>query len=484
MRDLGALVVAPVLVPLIALVTVLLVPPAARRMVSLAGHLALAVVAALLVVAAGHDRLSPVAFGGWSPPFAIVFQADRLSAVFVVLTALASLASALADRPRPGDAEPPYALAHGFVAGACGAFLTADVFNLYVWFEVVLLASLGLVAWGGTARSLDAALRYLVLNVVGTLMLLAAVAGIYAVTGHLDMSAVRAAAGAASDGRLTPVLVVFATACLVKAAAFPVFAWLPPAYDTLPPPRTALLAAVGTKLGVYALLRLPATLPDAMPPAWDSILGWIAVVTMVTGVLGAAYHWDIRRILAFHSVSQVGYMLLGIALGTAGGAQAAVVFALHHGLVKASLFHVAGLVRAGGGSYDLRKTGGLATAHPWLAAVFLSQALALVGVPPLSGFWAKLLLLREALSLGRWAWAAIALGVGLLTLYSMLKIWLEAFWKPHPDERHGEPRAALAVWPFTAVAALAALVTAAGLWPDPVVSYVGSAVSALWEPVP
>ncbi|MGD9904830.1 MAG: proton-conducting transporter membrane subunit [Vicinamibacterales bacterium] len=477
----GLLVVAPVLVPLVTLAAVLLVPRRVRRAVSLGGHLAFAVVAGALLVAAGGRGLPPVAFGGWDPPFAIVFSADRLSAVFVMLTALAALASAAADRRVPGrEVDPPYALGHGFVLGACGVFLTGDLFNLYVWLEVVLFASLGLVAWERTAPALDAALRYLVLNVVGTAVLLAAVASIYAVTGQLNLLAVRAAA-AAGDGRLTAALAVFAAACLVKAAAFPVFAWLPAAYPALPAPRAALFAAVGTKLGVYALLRVPVTLPGALPPAVGSVLGWVAVTTMIVGVLGAAHHWDIRRILAFHSVSQVGYMLLGLALGTPAGAHAAIVFALHHGVVKATLFHVAGLVRTAGGSYDLRRTGGLASSHPWLAAVFLVQALALVGVPPLSGFWAKLLVLREALAVERWTWSAVGLGVGLLTLYSMLKIWMEAFWKPHPDDSPTRPRVALPPWSFAAAAGLAAIVTASSLWPEPVLTYVGTAVAAVWE---
>jgi multicomponent Na+:H+ antiporter subunit D len=261
-------------------------------------------------------------------------------------------------------------------------------------------------------------------------------------------------------------------ALLMKAAAFPLSAWLPATYPTLSAPVVALFAALGTKAGIYAILRLRGEVFTTMPVAVDHALGWIAVITMVTGVLGAAHHWDMRRILAFHSVSQVGYMLLGIALGTAGGAQGTIVFAVHHSLVKANLFLIAALVCRSAGGYDLRKIGGVAAAKPWLAGVFLSQALSLVGLPPLSGFWGKLTLVRESLILGHRMWATIALAVGVLTLYSMLKIWFEAFWKPDPRpqpgplDRSGQP--ALATGVVTGLAALTVLI---GLWPDRLLRY-------------
>jgi multicomponent Na+:H+ antiporter subunit D len=302
---------------------------------------------------------------------------------------------------------------------------------------------------------------------------------VYALTGHLNYGALREASLAIEPLRLLPAIVVLSVGFLLKAGGFPLFAWLPATYHALPAPVLAVFAAIGTKVGVYAILRMHAGIfPGGadLSEAW----GWLAVATMVIGVLGAAWHWDIRRILAFHSISQVGYMLLGIALNTVEGAQAALVYAVHHSFVKGNLFLLAAIVWRVAGSYDLRRIGGLQQARPWVAALFLTQALSLVGIPPSSGFWAKLLIVRESLAGGHVAWTVAALLVGALTMYSMLKIWMEAFWKPHPDERW-TPGADARLWPAIAVtAALAALTTAIGLWPEPLLRATDAAARLLF----
>jgi multicomponent Na+:H+ antiporter subunit D len=216
----------------------------------------------------------------------------------------------------------------------------------------------------------------------------------------------------------------------------------------------------------------------ALPPIVYQGLGWIAVATMIVGVLGAAYHWDLRRILAFHIVSQIGYMLLGIALDTELAAIGTVFYILHHIVVKANLFLIAGLVFALGGSWDLRRVGGLWKVYPWLGALFLVPALSLVGIPPLSGFWAKLLVVREALLTGETLWAVAALAVGFLTLYSMLKIWNHAFWAPHPDPEWVAPRlTAGPAWFVTIALATATLVI--GLAPQLLFELAARAVAAI-----
>lgn len=478
----AGIVLAPVLVPLATALCVLTLGrhEAMQRRVSISGHV-LGLAAAVALISRVIDRGDVgLALGGWSLPFAIEFRADRFGAAFVLLAAVTAMAVSVSEWGRRQDGSPPpYALNHGFIAGASGAFLTADLFNLYVWFEVVLVSSLGMLAWGGQARHLDAALRYFVLNVIGTVFLLVGIASVYALTGHLNLAAIGAAARAYDPATLAPLVAVLTTAFLIKAAAFPVFAWLPATYHTLPTPQAALFAAVGTKLGVYALLRLSVLLADAIPPVFGQALGWVAVATMLCGVLGAAYHWDIRRVLAFHSISQVGYMLLGIALGTVAGAQATLVFAVHHGLVKSNLFLIARLMRESTGSYDLREMGGLYTARPFLSCLFLCQALSLIGIPPSSGFWAKFLVIRETIRLGYFGWTVIALGVGMLTLYSMLKIWGEAFWKDHPSPDATTASGGPDRWTLAAASSVALLSVAFGLWPEPVLRFTATAARAL-----
>ena len=478
------LVTAPLLVPLATAFVTALSAGRARlqRALSLAGVLALLACAAALMADVHLNGSARIAFGNWPPPFAIEFAADGLGAGMTLIAAVMGTACLLFQW---SDADPApqtpmlLPLVHALLAGVGGAFLTADLFNLYVWFEVMLIAALGLLAYRAGAHHLDATLKYFVLNTIAAFLLLIGVAYVYAVTGHLNFAALERAAAGIDAWRLLPFVTMVAVALLIKAAGFPLFAWLPAAYHTLPAPVLALFAALTTKVAVYALLRLLRDVFPGSPPLLYDSLGWIAVATMLTGVLGAAYHWDMRRILAFHIVSQIGYMLLGIALATPGGDSATIFYVIHHIVVKANLFLLAAIVCRLTGSYDLRQTGGLYATRPWLGALFLVPALSLVGIPPLSGFWAKLLVLRETLMLGHVAWVVIALLVSLLTLYSMLKIWHEAFWKRHPQPGW-QPAADARLTPALLVSGgLAGLTLLMGTWPEPFVRYALQAAGSL-----
>ena len=484
------LTLLPLLVPLAtSLLTALLYrQPWGRRMASLIGAVLSMVCAVLLLVEVDRMGRLSVALGGWPLPYGIEFAADRLSAAMVLISAVLGVAvlghqASIAD-PAP---ETPilHPLLHGLLAAVGGACLTADIFNLYVWFELILIIALGLLVHGGEPRQLDAAFKYLVLNMVGTLLFLAAVAFIYGATGHLNFIALGEAARQPALAGVLPVYVtLLALAFLLKAGAFPLFAWLPASYHTLPAPVLALFGGLLTKVGIYALLRLLGQVFDTLPDVLYEGLGWLALLTMVTGGLGAVYHWDLRRILAFHIISQIGYLLLGIALASAAGAAATLFFTLHNILAKANLFLIAGLIWALAGHYDLRRVGGLYPGRPGLAALFLIVAFSLVGVPPSSGFWSKFLLVRETFAQERYVWGGMALAASFLTLYSMVKIWLEAFWKPHPgdgDYVGSTPGLAPA---YAAVILLAGLTLAMGLMPEPFVRYTEAAATGLGRATP
>jgi multicomponent Na+:H+ antiporter subunit D len=481
---------APVLVPLATAGLTALVSGRARaqQIISFVGVLGFLGAAVVLVAQVSAGAPAGVAFGDWAPPFGIQFQLDGLSSVLVLVTALMGVASLLflASDADPGPRHPlVLPLVHGTLAGVAGAFSTADLFNLYVWFEVMLICALGLIALGGRRDQLDAAFKYLVLNLFGTLLLLAAVGLLYAATGQLNYGALAVSARRMDPALLHALLAALAVGLLLKSAAFPLYAWLPASYPTLPAPVLALVAGLLTKVGVYAVLR---TLGDVFMPAGATlfeVLGWVAAATMVAGVLGAAYHWDMRRILAFHIVSQIGYILLAVALGGADGNAAALFYTVHHIVVKANLFLIAGMVATLAGSWDLRRIGGMAAARPALALLFAVPALSLVGIPPLSGFWAKLLVLQQAFAQERFVWAAIGLLVSVLTLYSMMKIWLEAFWKPHPEAINAsaaapwQPRRAALAPAWLATGLLAAVTLAIGLAPQPLIAFAQDAAAAL-----
>jgi multicomponent Na+:H+ antiporter subunit D len=453
------------------------------RALGTAGAASLLAAAVMLVWHVHRFGTVRVTFGGWATPYGIQFVADPLAAAMVLITALLGLiclAFHLEDTRHAPDLPTLVPMVHALLAGVVGAFLTADLFNLYVWFELVLMAALGLIVCQAGARHLEAALKYFVLNAAAAFVLLIAVAFTYALTGHLNFDAIARASAEIDPERLLAVAAALTVALLIKAGAFPVFAWLPAAYHTLPIGLMALFAGLTTKVAVYALLRLLRGIMTTLPPVFFESLGWIAAATMLAGVLGAAYHWDLRRILAFHIISQIGYMLLGIALASPAADAATVLYVLHHIIVKANLFLIAGLVYRYTGTYDLRQAGGLYEARPWFSVLFLVPALSLVGLPPLSGFWAKFLILRESLASGHEAWAAVALVVSLLTLYSMLKVWMEAFWKPHPQPTwNGNAMPSRSGRLLVPVCVLAGLTLWIGLWPEAIIQYAERAAAAI-----
>jgi multicomponent Na+:H+ antiporter subunit D len=466
------LVIGPVLVPVItALLCVFTAKaPRVQSTVSFLGATLLGAVSLSLLANAVAGLPQEASFGSWPVPFGIQFRIDVLGAILLCITALMALVSLifLHGRLDCGPLHPMLLpLIHSLLLGVGGAFATADLFNLYVWFEVMLIAAVGLLALGGRPDQLDASFKYFALNFVGTMILLTGVALTYGATGHLNFGALQLATPALPQQLQILLILLLGLAFLVKAAAFPFFAWLPASYHTLPAPVLALFAGLLSKVGVYGLLRILTVLFPACPPLVFELLGWIALITMVTGVLGAAYHWDMRRILAFHSVSQIGYILMAMALATPEGYGASAFYIVHHTVVKSGLFLIAATIAFQTGHYDLRRCGGLYQARPALAVLFLISAMSLVGFPPLMGFWAKILVVFETISQGRIIWTLGALGTGILTLYSMIKIWQEAFWKAHPEESW-VPCAfpARARWSLVAILILTLLTISVGFAPE------------------
>ncbi len=479
------LLLLPVLIPLTAagLCTVAWGAPRFQAGVTVAGA-ALLLLASLALLAVVADGTVPATrFGDWAAPFAIAFVADRLTGGMVAVTGLLGLAVAvyaLADMRRLAVLSGFYPLYNGLLAGVCGAFLTADLFNLYVWFEVMLISSFGLLVLNKTREQLDAGVKYLALNMLGTLLFLTAIALLYGLTGTLSLAdmAGRVAAlpeSAALDAAGWLLLLAF----LIKAGAFPLFSWLPASYHTASIAVMAIFAGLLTKVGVYAIIRLFTLVVPLGDTGLQTVLLIVAGLTMVTGVLGAAIQWDMRRILSFHIVSQIGYMLLAVALFTPLALGAAVFYVLHHIVVKANLFLLAGAIERDGGSFDIRRNGGLLALSPLLAVLFLVPALSLGGIPPLSGFWAKLMVIDAGLRAEAWLLTGAALAVGLLTLFSMGKIWTYAFWR---EPAGLVPRRAIGWLRLGPILGLALVTVLIGVAAGPVVDFALEAGAQLADP--
>ncbi|MBX3285562.1 MAG: Na+/H+ antiporter subunit D [Actinobacteria bacterium] len=428
------LVVGPILVPLLgaALAMALGRSRPAQRVVSLVALATSVVLSALLLVRVDDGGIVAVRAGGWPAPIGITLVADRLAAIMLVL-ATTMLLAVVVYAIGQGGAERDHVGFHTvyliLAAGVAGAFLTGDLFNLFVAFEVMLMASYVLLTLGGRPDQVRSGMTYVVISLLASALFLVALAFVYAATGTLSLADLSTKVAELPAGVRSGLALLLIVVFGIKSAIFPLFFWLPDSYPTAPSPVTAVFAGLLTKVGVYALIRTQTLLfpADTQPGA---LLLAVASLTMVVGVLGAISQHDVKRILSFHIVSQIGYMVMGLGLFTVAGLAGAVLYIVHHIVVKTSLFLVAGLIEARSGTAELDRLSGLARVEPLLAALFLLPALSLAGIPPFSGFVAKLALLDAGVGAEAWAVVAASLAVSLLTLYSMTKIWANAFWGP------------------------------------------------------
>ncbi len=431
--------VLPLLVPLMT--AALLIPLSQRerlqRLVALAGAIVLIAVAALLLARCLSGPPIVTQLGTWPAPFGITFVADTLAALMVAVTAFVGLMVAifsLADTHPETRRFGFFPLIHILLMGVNGAFLTGDLFNMFVWFEVMLMASFALLCLEGTRPQIQGAVKYLVLNFLSSSLFLLALGLLYGNIGSLNMADVAVKMKSAQSHFVLPTAVLFFVAFSIKAGLFPLFFWLPASYHTPAASVSALFAGLLTKVGVYALLRVFTLVFPLDQSFLQEVLLWLSVATMIVGVLGAAAQFEIRRILSWHIISQIGYMTLALAFFTQAAFAACVFYVIHHILVKTNLFLISGAVAHAKGTCNLKKIGGLYADAPVLAVLFLIPALSLGGIPPLSGFFAKLIVAMEGLRLAQWIAVGVALVVGLLTLFSMTKIWAEAFWKADPND--------------------------------------------------
>jgi multicomponent Na+:H+ antiporter subunit D len=401
----------------------------------------------LVVVDQGGDALA-VSVGDWPIPFGIVLYVDRLSALLVVVSSIVLLAVLLfsvGQGAADNDDETPVSIFHPsyllLAAGIFTAFIAGDLFNLYVGFEILLVASYVLITLGSTENRIRTGVVYIVVSLVSSILFLAAIAAIYGALGTVNMAQISERMMELPQDTQTVLHLLLLVAFSIKAAVFPLSFWLPDSYPTAPAPVTAVFAGLLTKVGVYALIRTETQLFNDND--LNFLLMCVALATMIVGVLGAIAQAELKRILSFTLVSHIGYMIFGLAIATPAAIGATIYYTVHHIVVQTTLFLAVGLIERRAGSTSILRVKGLMRAAPVIAVLYFIPAVNLGGLPPFSGFIGKFALFDAAAEVGTPIMLVLIVGgivTSLLTLYALMRAWNLSFWREDEDSTETEAR--------------------------------------------
>ena len=475
-----------VAIPLAAAFAIVLAGRAVRRLpevLAVGATGTLVVLALLSVLRVNAVGPTVYAVGGWLPPLGISMVLDGLSALMVVTVNLVAFCAAVYSvryMQRYSGTWQYFALFLLMLAGMNGVAITGDIFNLYVFLEIAAVASYALVAFGVERHELEAAFKYAVLGTLGSLFILLGIVLLYAWTSTLnmaDMARVLSAGGRSHMVTLASLL--FLAGFGIKAAMVPFHAWLPDAHPSAPAPISALLSGVLIKtLGIYALCRIFFNV-IGMDERLSAVLMFLGCLSMVVGVLLALAQWDVKRLLAYHSISQVGYIVFAIGLGTPLGILAGLFHLFNHALFKSLLFLDAGAVEQATGTRDLHEMGGLSKKMPVTSVSTLAGAMSLAGVPPFNGFWSKLLIVVAAVQAGRYGYAFVAVLASIITLASVLKVLRYGFLGPVGPGLGRVREAPLAMTVAMAAMAFLCLIGGLLLLPGPSAAFLQAATDVL-----
>lgn len=414
-----------------------------QRVLSILGS-TLGLSAAIKLFARVYDGpILTMSAGNWDAPFGIVFVADTLSTTLVLLTSIACLAVSIFSATGISRQRIRYGyfpIFHFLILGLNGAFLTGDIFNLYVYFEVIIISSFVLMTLGGRKAQLEGAVKYMAMNILASTFFLTGIGILYGITGSLNMADLALKIPNVKDQTLVGITSSFFIIGFgIKSAVFPLYFWLPSSYHTPPSAVAATFGGLLTKVGIYAMFRIY-SLIFIPSPFMKNLLLTLAILTIVTGALGAMTKTNIRRLFSYLIVCHIGFMVGGLAMFSKLALMGAVFYLIHDIMVKTNLFLIAGLIRQLRGSMDMKKIGGLYAEYPMISLLIGIVLFSLVGIPPLSGFWPKIYLIQDAFRLQNYAFiAAIILG-SFITLYVIAKMWSEVFWKKPDDEAEIEDK--------------------------------------------
>ncbi|RKD24496.1 Na+/H+ antiporter subunit D [Ammoniphilus oxalaticus] len=427
------LVVMPIVLPLLtgAVLIFFREQIIVQRFLSLVSVVVLIVISFLLMQQVKQEGIQTLYAGGWLPPFGIALVADMFAMLLVLTTAIVALCClwfSFRSIGNPRERYYFYPLFQFLLTGVCGSFLTGDIFNLFVFFEVMLMASYVLIAHGGTNIQLRETMKYILINSVSSTLFVCALAYLYSVLGTLNMADLSLrVAEAGQQGILNVIAVLFLIVFSLKAGLFLYF-WLPGSYSAPPTAIAAVFAALLTKVGIYALFRTFTLIFYHDPGFTHQLIAWMAALTMIAGAIGAIAYQDVKQILVYNVVIAVGFIVFGLAAMTSASLQGAIFYLLHDMIIKAALFLLGGAVIGIAGTSQLKRMGGLIRRHPLLGWLFFLAAIALAGVPPLSGFIGKLQLVQGGIQAQMYGIVGISLVSSLFVLYSVMKIFMNSFW--------------------------------------------------------
>lgn len=480
------LVILPILIPLLAGTILLFFPKQLQlqKWISVFALSLTTISSIVLVQTVFNNGIQTLELGGWKPPFGIVLVADMFSALLVLTGIVVSFTCVLFAFKSIGEDREKhyfYAFTQFLITGVMGAFLTGDLFNLFVFFEVFLMASYALIVIGGTKIQLRESLKYVLINVISSALFVIAVAYIYAVLGTLNIADL--GARVAEYGQ-TPLLTVIAILFLVvfglKGGLFPLYFWLPGSYKAPPYAVTALFGALLTKVGVYAIFRMFSVIFPHEPQITHQIIAVLAGITILIGAIGAVAYWDVKQIIIYNIITAIGVIVFGVVIATETGYAGAIYYLVHDMVIKGALFLLAGAMFTITGTNKIKEMGGLIKRHPLLGWMFFLAALALAGIPPLSGFVGKVLLTQAGLSEGHYWFVAVMLLSSLLVLYSVMKIFLNCFFREEVlTEKEEKGSIKGLVYPSVILIAISVFL---GLGAEVVTPYILQAAETLADP--
>ncbi|MGM5472040.1 Na+/H+ antiporter subunit D [Bacillus pumilus] len=479
------LVILPILIPLLAATLLIFMNKniMLSRGFSVFTSLSAIVCNVYLVQTIFTSGIQTLYLGGWKAPFGIALVADQFAALLVLTASVVGLVTVLFSFQTIGKEKERlfyYSGVQFLLAGVSGAFLTGDIFNLFVFFELLLMASYMLIVLGGSKPQLRESLKYIVFNIISSALFIVGVACLYAVTGTLNMADLSVKiAESGQTGLITVISILFMIVFGLKAGIFPLYFWLPGSYHAPPAAISALFGALLTKVGLYAIARVFTLIFIHDTGFTHTLMAWLAALTVIFGVIGSLAYSDVQKIVIYNIVTAVGVILFGIAANTPASLQGAIYYLIHDMVIKGALFMLAGALFVYAGTNHLKKMGGLIQSQPLLGWMFFISALSLAGIPPLSGFVGKLKIVEGGFSAGYMTFSILVLLSSLLVLYSIMRIFTLAFWGEGQDTRRRKPSIKGMVYPGVILVILS---LAIGLGTEFISPYINQAAEMLSTP--